>query len=147
MADKADKTTTKSDKAKKQGKRSSLTVRQRTEQPQVEKRRVVRSAAKGASRPFRFAGRMIGKVLRPLRFLLWPFKTRPVRFIGRVLAAILFLKYFRGAWKELREVTWPNRRETWQLTFAVFVFAIIFGAMVTATDYGLDKLFRKIILK
>jgi preprotein translocase SecE subunit len=144
MADKAGKSAKKN---KKQAKRSSLTVRQRTEQPQAEKRRIVRSAARGAGRPFRFFGRVLVKVLGPFRFLLWPFKTRPVRFIGRGLAAIFFLRYFRNSWKELREVTWPNRRETWQLTFAVFVFAIIFGALITVTDYGLDKLFKKVILK
>lgn len=142
MADKVAKNT----KSKKPAKKS-LTVRERSEQTPVQKRRLVRGAARGAGRPFRWIGRILVKAVRPLRFVLWPFKTRPVRFIGRVLAAIFFLRYFRNAWKELREVTWPNRKETWQLTFAVFVFAIIFGVMVTATDYGLDKLVKKIILK
>jgi preprotein translocase SecE subunit len=55
-------------------------------------------------------------------------------------------KFFREAWAELRQVTWPNRRETAKLTLAVFVFAIIFGALIAGVDYGLDKLFRKLLL-
>jgi len=55
--------------------------------------------------------------------------------------------YFRNSWRELRLVTWPGRRETWKLTFAVFLFAIIFGVVISITDYGLDKLFRKVLLK
>ncbi len=131
---------------KKQAKKT-MTVRERSEQQPVEKRRIIRKTAGKAATPFRFIGRGIVKIVRPLRFLLWPFKTRPARFIGRVFAAIFFLRYFRNAWKEVRQVTWPNRKETWQLAFAVFVFAVIFGAMITATDYGLEKLVQKIILK
>ncbi len=55
--------------------------------------------------------------------------------------------YFRNSWRELRLVTWPSRRETWKLTLAVFTFAIIFGVLIAITDYGLDKLFRKVLLK
>ncbi len=111
------------------------------------KPRVLRKTASQAAVPFRKLWGVIKKIARPFRFLLWPFKTRPVRFIGRVLAALLFLRYFRNAWKELRLVTWPGRRETWQLTFAVFIFAVVFGLLVTVTDYGLDKLFKKVLLK
>ena len=56
-------------------------------------------------------------------------------------------RFFREAFQELRLVTWPGRKETWKLTTAVFVFAIVFGIAIAITDYGLDKLFRNIILK
>ena len=58
----------------------------------------------------------------------------------------LIPKYFRESWQELRKVTWPNRKQTIQLTLAVFVFAIVFAVFVAAVDYGLDKLFRKVLL-
>ncbi|MDB5164126.1 MAG: Protein translocase subunit SecE [Candidatus Saccharibacteria bacterium] len=74
-------------------------------------------------------------------FLLVPFK-----FIGKI-GRFIIPPYFRNSWKELKEVTWPSRKETRQLTLAVFVFAIIFGALITITDYGLDKVFRKVLLK
>lgn len=56
-------------------------------------------------------------------------------------------KFLRNAWAELRQVTWPSRKETWKLTTSVFLFAIIFGLIVALTDYGLDKIFKKVILK
>ena len=54
--------------------------------------------------------------------------------------------YFREAARELKQVTWPTRKETWKLTFAVFLFAIIFGLVIAVVDYGLDKVFRKVLL-
>lgn len=54
--------------------------------------------------------------------------------------------YFSESWKELRQVTWPNRKQTIQLTLAVFIFAIVFAAFVGILDYGLDKIFRKVLL-
>ncbi|MCA9344779.1 preprotein translocase subunit SecE [Candidatus Saccharibacteria bacterium] len=56
-------------------------------------------------------------------------------------------RYFIDSWKELKLVTWPNRKTTWQLTFAVFMFAFIFGALITVVDYGLDKVFRAVLVK
>ncbi len=56
-------------------------------------------------------------------------------------------RYFVNAWRELRLVTWPSRRETWRLTGAVFIFAIIFGVLLTGVDKGLDDLFKKTVLK
>jgi len=55
--------------------------------------------------------------------------------------------YFVNSWREVRQVTWPSRRETWRLTAAVFVFAIIFGGLVAGVDKGLDEIFKKVILK
>ena len=130
-------------------KKASPTVRERSEQAakSTPKQQRVRRTARKATTPLRVIGRFIAKILRPFRFLLWPFKTRPARFIGRILAKIFFLRYFRESWQELRKVTWPGRRETLQLTFAVFVFAIVFGLMITIVDYGLNKLFEQILLK
>ncbi|HJQ08126.1 MAG TPA: preprotein translocase subunit SecE [Candidatus Saccharimonadales bacterium] len=83
--------------------------------------------------PFRFTGRGLAKVGR----------LKPFRFIGRILVPA----YFRNSWKELRQVTWPTRKETLQLTFAVIVFSIIFGGIIAIVDYGLDKVFREVLLK
>lgn len=96
---------------------------------------------------FRTLGRFLAKVFRPFRFLLRPFKTRPARFIGRILSKLLLINYFRSSWQELRQVTWPGRRETIQLTFAVFIFAITFGLLISVVDYGLDKLFKEVLIR
>lgn len=54
--------------------------------------------------------------------------------------------YFKGAYQELRQVKWPNRRATWSLTFAVIVFTILFVALILSLDYVFDLLFKKVIL-
>ena len=74
----------------------------------------------------------------------------PFSPVGRIIAKVLnwlFPRYFINAWRELRQVTWPSRGETWRLTGAVFVFAVVFGALVAVVDKGLDEFFKKVILK
>jgi len=99
------------------------------------------------SKVFGAIGRFLGKILRPFRFVLRPFKTRPMRFIGRILGKIFLINYFRDSWKEVKQVTWPGRKETTQLTLAVFVFAISFGLLIAVVDFGLDKLFKEVLLR
>jgi preprotein translocase SecE subunit len=124
------------------------TVRERagrtTNGPQ--KPRKMRRASSAIITPFKAVWRIAAKALRPLAFLLTPFKTRPMRFIGRVIASILLFRFFRDAWKELRQVQWPNARETVRLSIAVFVFSILFGILIATVDYGLDKVFRKVFI-
>jgi preprotein translocase SecE subunit len=91
-------------------------------------------------------GRFIKKILRPFSFILRPFKTKPIRAIGRFLKKVLLINYFISAWREVRQVSWPNRKETINLTFAVFIFAISFGIFIAIIDFGLDKLFREVLL-
>lgn len=73
----------------------------------------------------------------------WFFRLKGVRLIGRILG----LTYVRSSWQELQMVTWPTRREGRRLTTAVIIFAIVFGALIAAVDFGLDKLFRQVLLK
>ena len=53
----------------------------------------------------------------------------------------------RNAWAEVRQVTWPGRKETVRLTIAVLIFSIIFGSFIAVLDLGLDKLFKEVILR
>ena len=71
--------------------------------------------------------------------------TRIGRFLNK--KRHIFPLYFRESARELKQVSWPSRKETWKLTLAVFIFAIIFGLLAAVVDFGLDKLFRKVILK
>ena len=71
---------------------------------------------------------------------------KPFKVVLRFLGKYLVPPYFKNSWRELRMVTWPNRKQTKQLTFAVIVFSVIFGVLVAILDYGLDKLFKKVIL-
>ncbi|MFA5003999.1 MAG: preprotein translocase subunit SecE [Candidatus Saccharimonadales bacterium] len=75
--------------------------------------------------------------------LRWFSRLRFVRLIGR----LLLLRYIRDSWRELKQVNWPSRRESRRLTTAVILFAIVFGAAIAVVDYGLDKLFKQVLLK
>jgi preprotein translocase SecE subunit len=55
-------------------------------------------------------------------------------------------KFFREAWTEVRQVSWPGTRETARMTIAVIIFAMIFGGLIAIVDYGLDIIFRRILL-
>lgn len=68
---------------------------------------------------------------------------RPVRWLGRHIIP----GYFKSAFRELRLTTWPDRRQSRQFTTAVIIFAVIFGAFVSLLDYGLNALFKEIIVK
>lgn len=96
--------------------------------------------------------RGLSKSFRSL-FIRTGLANNPVsRFVGRLsklvvkILGFLMPRYFINSWYEVRQVTWPNRRETWRLTAAVFVFAIVFGASVAIVDKGLQELFRKVII-
>lgn len=97
--------------------------------------------------------RRIAKVTtKPFRSVKLP--SNPVtRFLGRIGRIVrkvlgwLVPRYFVNFWREVRLVTWPGRKETWRLTLAVVIFAIVFGAMVAGVDKVIDILFRKLVLK
>lgn len=95
--------------------------------------RRLQTTKRHASAPFRATGRGLGKLG----------KFKPFRIIGLILVP----PYFRNSWKELRQVTWPSRRDSRRLTFAVIVFAIVFGCLVALLDYILDKVFKEVLLK
>lgn len=71
------------------------------------------------------------------------FLRKPLRIVGKILLPV----YFRNSWRELKLVTWPSLKQSRQLTFAVLTFAVVFGAAIAGVDWGLDKVFRNILLK
>lgn len=81
--------------------------------------------------------KQIGHALR------WFFRSPPLRFTGKALG----FGYVRNSFRELKEVTWPTWAESRRLTGAVILFAVIFGALIAVADYGLDKLFKQLLLK
>lgn len=104
-------------------------------------------------RGVRFVFRKIGQVLAwishkpPLKQighgLRWFSRLKFVRKIGRILG----LRYLRDSWRELRQVTWPTFKDSTRLTGAVIIFSLVFGVLIAIIDFGLDKLFRQILLK
>ena len=56
-----------------------------------------------------------------------------------------FIGYFKGAWYELRQVRWPNRRATWSLTGAVLAFAAFFVVFILLLDALFKYIFELIL--
>ena len=54
-------------------------------------------------------------------------------------------RYFKGAWYELRQVRWPNRKATWSLTAAVIAFTAFFAALILLLDALFKYLFQLIL--
>lgn len=72
--------------------------------------------------------------------------TKKTRKVPKALLAFVALgRYFAGAWKELREVRWPNRGATWGLTIAVILFSVALTALILALDAVFKLLFEMII--
>ncbi len=117
------------------------TVRERAEKAGGSKkpRRILR-AGSTVAKPFKVAARTGRKEY----YLPLP-DNKVGRFLNKRRKVIP--GYFRGAWQELRQVKWPGRKETAKLTTAVFLFAIFFMTLISVVDYGLDKVFKKLILK
>lgn len=76
-------------------------------------------------------------------------KYKFFRITGKILkfiGLIIVPKYIRNSWQELKLVTWPSRKDSRRLTYAVLAFSIVFGALVATLDYGLNDLFKLILL-
>lgn len=61
----------------------------------------------------------------------------------QVPAALLanpFTKGLAEAYIELRKVTWPTRRDAWNMTIIVIVVSAIMAGLLAASDWGLGHL-------
>ena len=132
----------------------------RVKNPETFRERAIKAAAV-QERPARHrrVGSGLRKVLSAIFSPIWRglralFRIQPFKFIGKVVVFIVRLigrvlvpRFVRNSWRELRQVKWPSWRESRQLTFAVLLFAVAFGAYVAVLDWGLDKAFKHLLLK
>ena len=114
-------------------------LRAATETMRERAERVSEKDQQKGQKPRRFQNRFskIGQRVSHLR--VWV----PFKFVGRFVIP----PYIRASWRELRMVTWPDRKQTRDLTGAVIMFSVVFGLIIAAFDYGLDNLFKRVILK
>lgn len=61
----------------------------------------------------------------------------------RVLTAPF--RYLRDSWREIRQVRWPNRKATWKMVFAIFIYAALFIALIMLLDVFFTWLFNLIL--
>ncbi len=112
--------------------------------PQTMRERAERSAnPKPNTNGFARIGRMFRLPAKLHGLKIW----QPVRSTGRFIARFFIPPYVRNSFGELRMVMWPTRRQSLQLTGAVIIFSAVFGVVVALFDYGLDKLFKQVILR
>jgi preprotein translocase subunit SecE len=57
-----------------------------------------------------------------------------------------FVAFGRDAWKEVKKVVWPSRKEAIQMTAYVFGFVVVMALFLWLTDKTLEWLFYDAIL-
>jgi preprotein translocase subunit SecE len=128
--------------AKRRLRSNTETVRERTEKIQLQQQKLSDKPKRAGElsalwRGFTWAPRKLGRGIAKLeRFKLF-------RIIGRILLP----RYIRNSWRELRQVTWPDRRTSLRLTYAVVIFSIIFGLVVAGVDYVINILVKLVLDK
>ena len=74
---------------------------------------------------------------------------------GLVAAAVVFgisepgkqlLAFGRDAWREVKKVVWPTRKEAIQMTLYVFGFVVVMALFLWLTDKTLEWVFYDLIL-
>lgn len=137
---KEDKKKRQDDSTKPTKKKESMRESAAKSRQQSEKPRRVRQAAGVAKRPVS----SFSKALTSEYHLFRNDESEEAGFFSK--SRKITPNYLRNAWNELRQVTWPGRKETWRLVMAVFIFAILLGAVIAILDFGLEKIMREIIL-
>ena len=78
-----------------------------------------------------------------------------VLLLGLAAAVVVFLTsetgkslvaFGRDAWREVKKVVWPARKEAVQMTAYVFVFVVVMALFLWLTDKTLEWLFYDLIL-
>jgi preprotein translocase SecE subunit len=130
---------------------SKETSKRRVKNPDSFRERAIKSAESDDISKRSWLKSKLGLVFSPVFNALGKFFSQPVfkplRVVLSFLGKILFPRYFRNSWLELKQVTWPTWKESQRLTFAVVIFAVIFGAVIAGVDWGLDKVFKSLLLK
>lgn len=54
-------------------------------------------------------------------------------------------RYLRDSWREIRQVRWPNRKATWKMVLAVFIYTALFVVIISLLDLFFTWLFSMII--
>lgn len=78
-----------------------------------------------------------------------------VLLLGLAAAVVVFVTsepgkelvaFGRDAWREVKKVVWPTRKEAMQMTAYVFVFVVVMALFLWLTDKTLEWVFYDLIL-
>ena len=53
--------------------------------------------------------------------------------------------YFRGAFQELRQVRWPDRKSTWKMVLSVVIYVVIIAVFIMLLDALFSLLFNQLL--
>jgi len=130
--------TDKKSEVKQKKAKTSLRQRNLNASEAKDKPKRIRKAASSAVKP---VGK-VGNALKTEYHLVKPKENAGFFTKSRSLTP----KYISNSLGEIKNVTWPGRKETWKLVFAVYVFALSMGVFIAVLDYGLEKVFKQVIL-
>jgi preprotein translocase subunit SecE len=57
-----------------------------------------------------------------------------------------FVAFGRDAWKEVKKVVWPSRKEAIQMTLYVLAFSVVMALFLWLTDKALEWVFYDLVL-
>ena len=57
-----------------------------------------------------------------------------------------FVAFARDAWREVKKVVWPTRKETLQMTAYVFAFVVVMALFLWLTDKTLEWVLYDLVL-
>lgn len=72
-------------------------------------------------------------------------EQQPTEKRSRKNPFVAFGRYIKGAWHELRQVRWPDRKSTWGMTGALIAFTAFFVLVILLLDYLFSELFKLIL--
>jgi len=70
-------------------------------------------------------------------------EKKPMNKFVRIITAPF--RYIHDSWLEIRQVRWPNRKATWKLVGAIFIYAAFFIVLTMLLDALFNFIFSKII--
>ena len=53
-------------------------------------------------------------------------------------------RYIRDSFRELRQVRWPNRKETWKLVLSVIIYVVLIAGFIMLLDVLFNFIFSQI---
>jgi len=67
-------------------------------------------------------------------------KRRPAPSGDRVSIFVQIITFFKEAWRELKKVSWPTKKEVFNSTIVVLVCLVLVTILVLGVDYGAERL-------
>jgi preprotein translocase SecE subunit len=73
-------------------------------------------------------------------------KGKLAKFFRAIFKPFVALgRYVKLSWRELRQVRWPNRRQTWKMAISVVIYTAVFAAFIMLFDLLFTLLFNNVL--